>query len=413
MSKIVKLTLLFFLVLSFLNINGCHRQNQDNPKQPVLLIGFDGFCYEYLEKTELPNLNFLIHTGVRAPLIPVFPSKTFPNFYTIVTGLYPEKHGIVANNMYDPQMDARFSLGNRQAVTDARWWGGEPIWVTAARHGLLTATYFWVGSEAPIQGLHPTYWFPYDDSTPNEKRIQQVFQWLDLPYEKRPAFIAVYFDLLDDAGHEWGPNSPELLKTLKRADELVGMLTDGLKKRHLLEKINLLIVSDHGMAEISPERVIFLDDYIDLNTVEIEGGSPLLGIWPKQNNVTAIYKKLVHAHPHLKIYRKNETPERFHYRNHRRIPPIVGLADEGWSIGTHESFRTHPQYYRGGNHGFDPQLPSMRGIFIARGPAFKSGLKLPPLENIHLYNLMCFLLNIPPAPNDGNFEKIKIMLENN
>ncbi len=343
-------------------------------------------------------------------MIPVFPSKTFPNHYTIVTGLYPEHHGIIANNMYDPELNERFDLSNEAAVHDSRWWGGEPIWVTAEKQGLISACYFWPGSSTKIAGELPSYYFEYDHETSDAARIEQVLSWLALPREKRPALIVTYFATVDGVGHDFGPNSEEIVKAIQYIDGVIGMLIDGLKERGILDKVNIMIVSDHGMAEISRERVIFLDDYINLADVEVIDWSPILALNPKPGKEEDIYNKLVGAHSHLNVYRKSETPERFRYRSHPRIPAIIGIADEGWSIITHENFKSKPHYVTGGNHGFDNQLVSMGAIFIARGPAFKSGLVVTPFQNIHIYNLMAEILDLQPAPNDGNLDSLRVVL---
>jgi predicted AlkP superfamily pyrophosphatase or phosphodiesterase len=405
----------FIILITFILSSGCSFQNTTSKsldgKPTIILISIDGFRWDYPEKTDTPNLRFLITTGVRAKaLIPSFPTKTFPNHYTIVTGLYPENHGIIANNMYDPEMREKFSLGNQAAIEDGRWWGGEPIWVTAEKHDLITASFFWPGTETKIKGIQPTCWFPYDGGISNEERMRQVLSWLDLPSDKRPSFITVYFSSVDDAGHDGGPDSKEVITAIQEIDGVLGLLLQGLKERNILNKINIIIVSDHGMTAISSDRVIFLDDYIDLSNVDVIDWSPVLALNPKPGLEDAIYNDLVRAHPRLKIYRKEEMPLRFHYRKSPRIPAIIGVADEGWSIGTHETFKSKPYYFTGGNHGFDNQLPSMGAIFIARGPAFKSGLVVPAFQNIHLYELMAAVLNIEPAPNDGNLDSVRVML---
>lgn len=266
------------------------------------MISLDDFRWDYLQKTDTPNLDFLGNTGVRAKaLIPVFPTKTFPNHYSIVTGLYPENHGIIANTMYDPVFDVGFSLRDRDALKDGRWWGGEPIWVTADNQGLLSATYFWPGSEANIQGKQPTYWYPYKHETPEEERVDQIQAWLDLPLAQRPSFIAGYFSNLDDAGHLGGPDSQVVIEAIQNVDNVLGSLLRGIEERNILNDINIIIVSDHGMTPISPKRVIFLDDYIDLSDVEVIDWSPVLALYPKEGLEDAIYKALVQAHPHLTV----------------------------------------------------------------------------------------------------------------
>ncbi|MFQ5606005.1 MAG: ectonucleotide pyrophosphatase/phosphodiesterase [bacterium] len=412
---VVAFTLAIQIFALCLNVDCSERdfQQQSTDEQSiVILISFDGMRWDYPEITDTPNFDFVIKSGVRAQaLIPCFPIKTFPNHYTIVTGLYPENHGIVANNMYDSEMDAKFKISDRMAVQDPRWWGGEPIWVTAEKAGLTTAAFFWLGTEAKIQGRQPTYWYPYDGRIPNEARIDQLLNWLDLPKPHRPALLMAYFSVLDDVGHDYGPNSPEIAQAIAYVDSLLGRLLQGLEARALLNKVNLILVSDHGMAEVSPERAIFLEDYIDLATVQVIDWSPVLALNPKPGMLETVYNRLLHAHPHLQVYRKETIPARLHYRNHPRIPALIGVADEGWTITTHQALRNKPSKLKGGDHGYDKSLPSMGGIFIARGPAFRSNLKVDAIENIHIYNLLAHILDIEPAPNDGRLQAFQMILK--
>jgi predicted AlkP superfamily pyrophosphatase or phosphodiesterase len=376
------------------------------------LISIDGFRWDYLERAELPNFQRLIKNGVRArAMIPAFPTKTFPNHYTIVTGLYSEHHGIVANTMYDPEFDAKFSMSNRDAVKDGRWWGGEPLWVTAAKQGQISATLFWPGSEAEILGVRPAYWKVYDDDFPNAARVDTVLAWLDLPAARRPTFLTLYFSNVDHAGHDRGPDSPEVKTAIQDVDALIGRLLAGLENRKIFDRVNMIIVSDHGMTAVTSERVIYLDDYLDLDKANIVDWNPIAAVRPREMNEDEIYQKLAKAHPHLQVYRKGEIPARLHYQNHRRIAPIIGIADDGWKISSRGRRNTREGFYTTGEHGYDNQLVTMRAIFIAHGPAFKSGLVVEPFQNIHIYNLICAFLGLRPAPNDGRIDSVRVMLK--
>ncbi len=401
----------FIIVVFF---NGCSfflQPPRETSRHPLIVISFDGFRWDYLQKAPTPNLDQLAANGVKTNgLMPIFPSKTFPNHYTIVTGLYAEHHGLVSNSMYDPVFDAYYRIRDRQAVSDARWYEGEPIWVTAQKQGLITASYFWVGTEAPIQGMHPTYWYPYDGSVPNRQRIAQAIQWLKLPPDKRPALILLYFSDTDTWGHRKGPDSPEVRQAIMQMDSLVGMLMDSLRAMGIFQKTNIMIVSDHGMTATSKDRVIFLDDYINPDSINVVDWSPVLAIWPTRLPIETVYRRLKNAHPHLKVYLKDEIPERFHYRQHRRIPPLIGIADEGWSITTRAFFNRNPERYNGGNHGYDNALTSMRAIFIAHGPDFKNGFRYHTIGNIHLYPLMAKLLGVQPAATDGSLDSVRALL---
>lgn len=373
----------------------------------VILISFDGWRWDYDTKAPAPNLRSLVARGVRAEqLIPSFPSKTFPNHYTIVTGLYPGHHGIVANNIRDPATGRRLSTSNPQEIRDPLWWGGEPIWVAVQRAMQSAASMFWVGSEAPIQGIYPRYWKPYDESLPGNDRVDQVLAWLDLPAGERPTFLTLYFEDVDTAGHDDGPESQAVRDAIMRADGYLGRLLNGLEQRSLLDRVNLVVVSDHGMAPVNSQRVVILDEYISLDDVEVVDINPTLGLVPKPGREEAVYDALEDAHPRLKVYRRASTPRRWHYRDHPRVPPIVGVVDEGWQIlrrNTVLNILARKIRGDGGAHGYDPALaPSMRGLFVAAGPAFRRGVTVRAFENVHIYHALARILGVTPARNDGD-----------
>lgn len=370
----------------------------------VVLVSLDGFRYDYLDRYAAPNLHRIISGGVRAPLVPAFPTKTFPNHYTIVTGLYPEHHGVVENTIYDPVFDALFRMSDSAAVTDARWWGGEPLWVTTEKQHRIAAAFFWPGSEAAIAGVRPHYWERYDTQVPNATRVRQVLDWLALPVERRPSFVTLYFSDVDHAGHESGPGSPEVAAAVLRVDSAVGMLLDGIARGGLDSTVDVLIVSDHGMSPTTPDSVVALDDYLPLDLlVRSVGGNPLYSLWPKAGMEDSLYRALHGRHPHLAVWRKSEIPARFHYRDNRRIAPILALVDPGWSLALRRSeVVQHPDRFRGGAHGYDDTVSVMRAIFLATGPAFRSGYVAPAFRNIHIYDLIAEILGLTPAPNDGS-----------
>jgi predicted AlkP superfamily pyrophosphatase or phosphodiesterase len=344
------------------------KRQRTGKSSPLILISIDGFRWDYLDRHEAKHLARLADEGVRSEgLIPVFPSKTFPNHYSIVTGLYPENHGIVANRVLDPARNVVFSPGNREEVMNPTWWGGEPIWVTAQRQGLMTATYFWVGSEAEIRGQRPTYWYPYDHAGPGTTRVDQVLRWLDLPERERPAFI-----------------------------------------RGLRDEVNMIVVSDHGMAAAPRNLTIYLEDFLEDGDARIVELNPVLMLYPAALKTAQLIPRLKGAHPALTVYSKDELPERFHIRNSDRTAPVVALADEGWTIRRRRG-PTGGALVRG-EHGYDNHLTSMHGLLLMHGPAFLSSLVLPPVENIHLYELMAHLLDVDPAENDGRFEVLSTAL---
>lgn len=380
----------------------------------VIVVSFDGWRWDYDTKAPAPHLRSLMARGVRAEgLIPSFPSKTFPNHYTIVTGLYPGHHGIVANTIKDPTTGRIFEPSRTREVRDPMWWGGEPIWVTAARAGQSSATMFWPGSEAPIRGVLPRYWKAYDGAYPAEARVDQALAWLDLPAADRPRFITLYFEDTDRAGHQRGPDSAAVREAITRADSYLGRLLRGLERRRLAENVNIVVVSDHGMAAVDNDRVIAVDDYVSLNDVEIVDINPTLAIVPRPGKADAVFRALEKAHPRLKVYRRETTPEAWHYRDHPRVPPIIGVADEGWQVlrrSTLAGLRARLSGAAAGQHGYDPGIMSMRGLFVAAGPAFKHGVTVPALENVHIYNALAHALKLRPAANDGSMKVAQTLL---
>lgn len=394
------------LTLSVLILIGCSPEK----KEPqLLLISFDGFRADYLSKTETPNFDSLIKNGATSEgLIPIFPTKTFPNHYSIATGLYPENNGLIGNNMYDPEMDARYSMGNRDAVENPDWYLGEPIWNTVEKAGKKAGTMFWIGSEAPIQNMRPSHWKSYDGSIANEARIDTVLKWMTR--EQDPVdFGTLYFSFVDSQGHRYGPDSEEVIEAIKQADELVGYLMEKLESN---ESINLMIVSDHGMIEVSPSRKVTLDDYIDVNKIEIISYSPALMFNVEGEGEVEVFESLKKNEENFKVYLKENIPNRYHLKNNSRVPEVLMVADEGYTINTKQFFESRGNDYpSGGAHGFDNANPKMDAIFVAYGPAFKKEVKLGRFENIHLYEVMAKILNIEPAPNDGDIDAVMEILE--
>ena len=405
----------FIIVLLLCIITSCAKEDSaDNDFAPtVILISLDGFRWDYRNKADTPNLDILLENGVNSEsFIPVFPSKTFPNHLSIVTGSYPENHGILSNDMYDPEWDADYYIGENSApVQEGRWYDADPIWVTAEKQGKITGTYFWPGSEAEINGIRPSYYGVYDGGITNENRVQKILDWIDLPKFNRPVFMTLYFSDADSWGHNYGPDAMEMSSIIKELDDSIGLLINGLKERDILNEINIIITSDHGMTGLSRDRVIFLDDYININDVRMIEWSPVAMILPADEIVDSVYNSLENAHPQMSVYRKENIPERLHFKNHRRVPPIICIAEDGWSISNHDYYNDHPNSFRGGAHGYDPINKSMHGIFIAHGPAFKNGLTVGSFSNIHTYELIASILEIEPIENDASFDSVSIMVK--
>jgi predicted AlkP superfamily pyrophosphatase or phosphodiesterase len=401
-----RLALLLLLLLGSWGAIGRAQAPASDLKPTVILVSIDGWRWDYAQKYSAPTIRQLIARGVSAPLIPSFPSKTFPNHYTIVTGLYPGHHGIVGNTVWDALTSRRLTMANRTENQDPMWWGGEPLWVTVQRAGGTAAPMFWPGSEAPIFGQRARFWAPFDNGLSPNTRVDRVLRWLDLPVADRPTFLTLYFSDVDGAGHDSGPESRAVAEAVGRVDRYLDRLIRGLTRRRLQDRVNVVIVSDHGMAEANASRVVVLDDYLALDGIDIIDLNPTLGMFPPAGREEAVYQALAAANPHLKVFRKAESPPHWHFRDHPRVPPIVGVADEGWQVlrkATLESQIASGPRGSIGVHGYDPaEAITMRGIFVASGPAFKSGVAVEPFENVHIYNALSELLGVKPAANDGD-----------
>ncbi|XP_040210834.1 ectonucleotide pyrophosphatase/phosphodiesterase family member 2 isoform X8 [Rana temporaria] len=372
-------------------------------RPPLIIFSVDGFRASYMKEGAkvMPNIYKLRTCGTHAPYMrPVYPTKTYPNLYTLATGLYPESHGIVGNSMYDPVFDSNFSLRSREKF-NPRWWGGQPLWITAEKQGLKAATFFW-----PV-------------TIPYQRRVLTVLQWLHLPENERPYVYALYSEQPDQTGHKYGPFSTELTNQLKEIDVIVGMLMDGLKQMKLHRCVNIIFVGDHGMEEATCERTEFLNSY--LNNVDdfiFLPGS--LGRLRTKNSVAKHDPKVVVANltckkpdQHFKPYLKQYLPKRLHYANNRRIEDIHLLVDRKWHVAR-KPVDVYKKPTKGcvfqGDHGYDNKFSSMQTVFVAYGPTFKYKSKVPPFENIELYNVMCDLLGLKPAPNNGTHGSLNHLL---
>jgi predicted AlkP superfamily pyrophosphatase or phosphodiesterase len=389
--------------------DGCQVLAAQDGGQSVVLVALDGFHPSYLDRPVSPHLRSLAASGVRARwLVPVFPTKTFPNFHSIATGLYPENHGIVSNNMRDPVL-GRFALWDRDGVRDPRWWGGEPIWVTAVRQGRRAASLFWPGSDVAIGGVRPHYYRAYDRRVSNADRVRQVLEWLSLEGDRSLPLITLYLGDVDYASHEFGPDAPETDSAIARVDSAVGALVSGIRTRGLEDRVNLVVVSDHGMARVHPRKVVYLDDYIGADSVDAIDLGPFVSLAPVGLSVDELYRRLRLAHPRLTVYRKTEVPAAYHYRSHPRIAPIIGTLSDGWTATTRRAAAGRKRVSLG-EHGYPPDRESMRAIFLADGPAFRDRVVVEPFQNIHIYALLAHVLGLRPAPNDGRLDSVRVML---
>ncbi len=375
---------------------------EPNAGDIVILISIDGFRDDYLSRGNTPTLAALAAEGAHASMAPSFPSVTFPNHYTLITGLRPDRNGMINNRMEDPERSGIvFALPDRVVAADPIWWvGGVPLWVSAERQGVRSGTMFWPGSDYELHGVRPSQWRAFDQNMPSFARVDTLLTWLDLPADTRSNFFTLYFDLVDTAGHRYGPDAIETNAAAAEVDAALARLLAGLRSRGLGENANLVIVADHGMSAISDERII--DLALAPESARVIWDGPFAGVAPVQGHEAETESALLGRRDHGECWRKGELPARFHYGTHRRVPAIICLADRGWRYRSVQL----PQYPgpNRGAHGYDPADPEMAALFIAHGPAFRAGVELTPFENVSVYPLLARLIGIAPEPNDGALE---------
>lgn len=383
-------------------------------KPYLILISLDGFRWDYVDRFKPPHLSNFIKNGVRTEsLIPSFPSKTFPNHYTIATGMYPDKHGILGNLFYSYQKDLTYNIRERDKVEDGEFYQGSPIWLQATKAGMVSASYFFVGTEANIQGVYPTYYYKYDVKVKNEEKVNQALKWLDMPAKERPHLITMYFPDMDQTGHSYGPNADEkLLNTALVLDTILGKLFQGIEKSGL--PVNIIIVSDHGMKEIPVAHYIPIEKIKNEDLYLTVNNGSLVNIHPKDSSqIESILTSLRQQEDHFKAYTTSDTPY-FEYKpTNGNWGAIQIIPDDGYyfsdirSIGLLKG--VPGKVY--GQHGFDTSLKEMHGIFYANGPAFKKGYVIPSIKNIHIYPLMCHILGLEIPENiDGKLDQINPVL---
>jgi predicted AlkP superfamily pyrophosphatase or phosphodiesterase len=362
----------------------------------VILVSIDGFRADYLDRGITPNLSRLAARGARAAMRPSFPSKTFPNHYALVTGLRPDRSGIVDNVMEDPRRPGvTFTLGDARQALDPFWWDeAVPIWITAEQAGVRTATMFWPGSEVAFGDIRPSDWLRYDMNVSEAQRVRGVIDWMRRPAAIRPRFVTLYFDTVDTAGHRHGPDAAETNAAIAAVDARIGELVQGLADLH--QRADLIVVADHGMAATGPDRVVPLQSLVDPALVHVVTDGPYSGMAPLPGKEAEVAAALLRPHDHVQCWRKAEIPARFHYGANPRVPPFFCLADTGWTIT-----RPDRQPYFGGTHGYDNDAPEMRALFVASGPDFRAGVRLATFDNVDVYPLVARLIHVTPRPSDG------------
>lgn len=386
-------------------------------EQTVIMIGIDGLRADAIDRVEAPALRTLAARGVRSKgMIPAMPSKTFVNFYSLATGLHPKNHGFTSNYPYDRKLGRQFNRATD--AQDPAWWGGEPIWVTAEKQGVKAATYFWVGSEVPIDGVRPSYWKPFQQDKDYGERVEEVLRWLALPKKERPRLVTLYFSAVDTAAHNFGVGSKEERDAITQVDGHVGDLIAGLKKQGLYDSTNIVVVSDHGMANLSDDRIINLDKLVDLSPFIVPDWNknygpsfaPFLNLYGDTDDIAAAQQKLTNAHPHMRILKRGEFPENYHFDHPDRAPDLMLLADTGWLLYASEDGAAPIPVanvpWSTATHGFDNQHVDMHATFIAAGPNFKNAGTVNSFDNIEVYGILACTLGIKPAATDGNIDTV-------
>jgi predicted AlkP superfamily pyrophosphatase or phosphodiesterase len=394
---------------STLHGSGGINAESQRDKPYLLLVSIDGFRWDYMNRYPAPNIDRIAANGSTAErLLPVFPTLTFPNHYSIATGLYPQRHGLVANDFPDPDRNIWYSLKNRETVQDGRFYSGEPIWVTAETQGMVAAAYFFVGTEAPVMGVAPTHWRDFDGEIPGEQRVDQVLSWLAEPEEIRPHLYTLYFEDIDDYSHWYGPDSVENIEAIGRVDAYIGRLLEGLKKLPYADQVNIILVSDHGQAAyLEKPQPLMLDDFVDLeNTSIIEGGSYLFVHFDEDDPVRAqAMVEAVNSHwDHGHAYLPSTVPSQWQVGDNPRFPDVILMPETGYAVIS-SSEKAHK--VTAGDHGWSPESPEMHGFFVASGPNIKPGVTLGPVRNIDVYPLMTSILGLQgPEKLDGDASRL-------
>lgn len=389
-------------------VEGRRNTATQQSKPYVIMISIDGFRYDYAEKYNAQHLLKFSDEGVRATAMqPSFPTLTFPNHYSLATGMYPARHGLVDNQFYDKKRDAIYKVGNREVVEDGTWYGGIPLWVLAEKQQLVSASYFWVGSESAIQNVRPTYSFKYQEKTGVDQRIQQVVNWLEMPEDQRPHLITFYFPQVDHMGHLYGPESDSVRQAVQFVDAAIGKMTEAVSKLNL--PVNFIVVSDHGMMQADTRNTLSLPDTPVVNALRLVPGNEKMMLYGNNEaEIKAAYDFLKQHEDHYTVYLKKETPERWHYGQedvYNRIGDIIVLAEANYAFSMGDK-KVHP-----GHHGYDNNLTNMNAVFMAWGPAFKAHSRIPTFENVHVYPLVAKILGLDiTQPIDGKLEVLEHLL---
>ncbi|KAK6170429.1 hypothetical protein SNE40_018828 [Patella caerulea] len=407
--------LLFLITLIWsILITNCHFR-KDSPGK-LLLVSFDGFRWDYLSKVsgKTPNFDKFITNGghARKGMKNCFMTKTLPNHFTLITGLYEESHGIIGNYMYDPAFNETFSFKNSTQCHESKWFdnGGEPIWVTNQLQGndRRTGSLFWPGTYAAVKGVLPTRNIKYNEHLPNKTRVDMIIDWFTAEYPINLGLL--YFSEPDGYGHQYGPESQEVMDMVIALDEIVGYILNKTEEKDL-DDLNIIILSDHGMSNTPKADVINLDDYIHPKDYRIIDNDPVGLILPNEGKKETIYKALSQSSKDrgkFEVYYKEDVPPQYHFARNRRVQSIVIIMKDHY---TYIYNTTTIKYSTNGTHGYNNSLQDMHPFFLAMGPAFKKRASVESFNNLDVYPLMCHILGLKPAPNNGTLDIVKELLK--
>lgn len=414
--------------------SGGVNRAEHHDKPYVILVSLDGFKAEYLDRWDLPNFTRAAARGARARWMqPVFPSLTFPNHYSLVSGVHPQKHGIVGNRFWDPERRQQYIYTDNAIVTQGHWYQREPVWVTAESQGMVAACYFWPGSEAPINGVRPTIYNTYSASVPNEDRVKTVLEWLRMPPDKRPHLITLYFSELDTASHSAKLETTEVIEAGRSLDRAIGLLMDGVDALPVKDQVYVLLTSDHGMVDTSARQVVQLTSLLgaaEIADLEAAYSGPVANLHVRggEPRARALSDRINAGLKNGRAYLRRDLPARFQYTSNPRAGDVIIVMDEAWSLNAPripassapralppsvekpEQQRTRPDVW--GAHGWDPELPSMRALFLAWGPKIRAGATVDPIHNVDVYPFITEVLGLKPAADiDGRSGYVRRLLQ--
>lgn len=372
----------------------------------TVIISLDGLRWDYLDAYDVPFMQQLAREGVKAVMQPSFPSKTFPNHYTLATGLTPDHHGIIANTFWDREKGVEFSLGNKVTRADGKYYGGDPVWLTAKHQGVKTATVFWVGSDVAIHGEHPTYWRDYQTQQLDfEGRVDEILRLLKMPEKDRPHLVMAYFEEPDRSGHNYGPMNRLTRRAMEDMDRLLSLMWTRIQMLPIASQVNLIITGDHGMTSVDPKRFVDIDDVLPKHWyTRFCNDYPTLIYASAPQYIDSICEAMQHV-DHVRAWKAADIPAYLAYGTNKNMGDVIVLPDVGWL------FADKPSGKQRGSHGFDHMAADMQVGFRAIGPDFKVGYEKPDrFRNVCLYPLLCYLLGVTPSPNDGNLDEVRDML---